>query len=75
MSLHVIEDPYDDNERKMVEIIEGIFRKAREDAEPYIKALSFSRACKMPRYIFTPDDIPPGSLDELKALCRTSSGA
>lgn len=66
MTVHVIEEPYDEYERSLVETIERIFREARECAEPYMMALIHIRALKTPRYIFTPDSIPAGALDVVK---------
>lgn len=66
MTFHVIEEPYDEYERSLVEIIEGISRDARERAEPYMKALRHSRSLKPRRYIVTPDAIPAGAIDVVK---------
>jgi hypothetical protein len=54
LDFQIIEDPYDEHERELLRIIEGIHREAKERAEPYIKALAWSRSHKLPRYVLMP---------------------
>ena len=49
--IQVIEEPFDDYERSLVQTIRLIHEDAMRQAQPFVDRLAQSRACKPPRYL------------------------
>lgn len=52
--IQAIEEPYDDHEKELLNIIDQIKCQYQLAIEPYVKLLVKSRSYKMPKYVVIP---------------------